>query len=739
MQGDDGVREHFKKLNEQQYAAVSMPHESCLVLAGAGSGKTSVLTSRIAALMAETPLEKNSSYGLKPGNIMAVTFTNKAAKEMKERLKIICGDKVNDLWIGTFHSICLRMLRKDYVAAGVDRNFTVLDPDGQEALIRQAIRAVKEKYPGIEIDKKLTPASLVSEINSKKETGRWDYESKPGVLFNVSTSGVMGEIPKIKSDAMKVELISMYNQQCRQQGYLDFNDLLILTNRMLRNNVGVRNFYRQKFSSILVDEFQDINDVQYEWLKYIAGESCAVMAVGDDDQSIYSFRGAHPENMQLFIREFVRGKKENIILLEQNYRSANHILMAANNLISKNSNRIGKNLWSTRDSGENRIDFVEYDTPEDEAAGIAEKVKKMIADGTPENEIAVLFRTNMQSRLLEHEFNKRNIRYLVYGGFQFYDRVEIKRMLDYIDLIGNPKHDVSFINALSWPPRGIGEKSIASLLSEARSEHKSIIDVIVSRSEKPEMANNAKQAKLEQFVSFLFDMIDQLPNKPLSEIAKDISELSGIMKMLNDENTLEAKERANHIKELISSIHYAEQEVMAETGSMPVAADFIYDYLAKVKLETSTSEADMGKKNTVSLMTIHASKGLEFGNVFIVGLEDGLLPIKRVSNDEEEERRLMEEERRLMYVAITRAKDRCEISRSLTKKMEYSKGYWCNEKVEESPFLKDIGDEFLRRKSDAVAAPCGEIVPPPPRLGDVFRRGLLWGNRSSAAASWRRL
>lgn len=744
----------YERLNPEQREAVFMGHESALVLAAAGSGKTSVLTARVARLVSE------GDPALPASAVMAVTFTNKASQEMKARLRpLLNKSAINNLWVGTFHSLCNKILRENHAAADLPKSFAILDTDGQESLVRNILKdlgltkaAVKEARklaelakpdllsaadplagageeaaPETEVDDMvfLTPKQCVSYINGRKERNK-----KPEVI----TVAVTPNSP----DGEQMEVVyGEYEDRLRQQGLLDFQDLLTRAVELLKSNPEVRATYQDRFRAILVDEFQDTNDIQFEWLELMKGPKCHVTAVGDDDQSIYAFRGADPKNMGKFLSVMAatpKHPKGRLIRLEQNYRSLPHILDAANALIERNSNRLGKVLRTSKSDQGESIDLVTYGNGLFEARSIAAKIYDRIKhDGTQPSEIAVLYRTNMQSRTIEQELNKLGVPLTVYGGFRFYERQEVKNILAYLDLVADISRDLSFMRVANFPPRGIGERTLEDLRQQAQSERKSMLEMVEARAEQMtvnpgSIGNAAAQKKLRQlhaFTSTILDLADAAETIPLSRLIEQIVKSAGIEAHYKDEATgsksseEEARERMENISELIS----AARQFELENPQLRTATEQLPDYLSFVALMTSTSESDMSKKNTVSLMTVHSSKGLEFDHVYIAGVEEGVFPHARALAEDEERgngRSLEEgarmvyvnglpqdeyqggfdgpgtqEERRLMYVAITRARKTLTISHA----MERLNNGEARE-AEASRFLMELPDDRLTRIDD---------------------------------------
>ena len=732
----------LEKLNDRQAQAVGMEHGSVLVLAGAGSGKTSVLTARVAYLLAD---------GIDPSQVMTVTFTNKASQEMRNRLnRILPRNEASDLWMGTFHSLCNRMLRESHKEAGLPKNFAILDTDGQEVMLKSLMRdagllptkaerdAAKaaaaipdlltvDPLSGMggdqpqasagaqsgppdagddddeEDERRMKPSEVVSWINGKKERN-----IKPGDIEALSPE-----------DETRIQLYKSYQQTCSDQGLLDFSDLLHRCVELLEKDPMVRNRYRGKFKAILVDEFQDTNDVQYRWIQLLKSDRAFVMAVGDDDQSIYAFRGANPENMKRFVDEMTvtaDHPEGRVIKLEQNYRSLPYILDAANAVIDKNSNRLGKSLWSGKPDQGERIQATEYENGYTEAQTVATRIHHLVrTEGVAPNEVAILYRTNTQSRLLEQELNKLSIPVTVYGGFRFYERQEVKNVLAYMDLVCSFERDISLSRVVNFPPRGIGERTIEDLRQESKENNVSMMEMIGQREANGTVTGAValrKQAQLVEFAGMMIGLSEIAQTSKLSQLVEAVIEQSGIRKFYEDGGGAakkkpkaggkggqaaksEEEERLGNISELVSAAAQFEQD----NPHLTTAAELLPEYLSFVQLMSSTSAADMDKKATVSLMTVHSSKGLEFDHVFITGMEEGIFPHARSIKEDEAnghggnaaddawvESMLdnddlkassdeftgsgpddidgpgIQEERRLMYVAMTRARKELQIS-----------------------------------------------------------------------------
>ena len=661
-------------LNDEQLAAVTLPAGHALILAGAGSGKTRVLTTRIAWLL-------QNGYAT-PGGILAVTFTNKAAKEMVARLSAMLPVSVRGMWIGTFHGLCNRLLRAHHKAAGLAQSFQILDTQDQLSAIKRLC-----KQHNVD-DERFPPKQLAYFIAHCKEEGM-----RPG------------DVPTHDSDARKkVEIYQLYEEQCQREGVVDFGELMLRSYELLRDNDPIREHYQRRFQHMLVDEFQDTNKLQYAWLKQLAGNEVggrfeargSVIAVGDDDQSIYAFRGARVGNMADFVREFDVQRQ---IKLEQNYRSYSNILDSANALISHNSRRLGKNLRTTQGAGE-PVRVYEASTDLAEAQWMVDEIKQLVkSDGFERKEIAVLYRSNAQSRVIESALFNASVPYRVYGGLRFFERAEIKHALAYLRLLENPHDDTSFSRVVNFPPRGIGARSIEVLQDAARAAGCSLHDAV---SAVPGKAG----ANLGAFVAMVDVLREQTQGLNLRGIIEQMLESTGLVEHFRTE-----KEGADRIENLEELVNAAESFVTHEgfgrdavalpldehgtplgqgtqspvsqgldpnapvldeqlSPAVPGIVDIdtgetlspLAAFLTHAALEAGDNQAQAGQ-DAVQLMTVHASKGLEFDGVFIGGLEEGLFPHENSASDRDG----LEEERRLMYVAITRARKRLYLSHSQTR------------------------------------------------------------------------
>ncbi|PCE27692.1 DNA helicase II [Paraburkholderia acidicola] len=638
-------------LNPEQHAAVTLPNEPALILAGAGSGKTRVLITRIAWLIQQ-------GYA-SPMTILAVTFTNKAAREMMSRLSALLPIDTRGMWIGTFHGLCNRMLRAHYRDAALPSTFQILDTADQ-------LSAIKRLMKGLNIDdEKYPPKNLQYFINNAKEQGLRPKDVDATDNFNRKF----------------VELYEAYDQQCQREGVVDFPELLLRCYELLAHNPPLRAHYQARFKHILVDEFQDTNKLQYAWLKMLAGQNNAIFAVGDDDQSIYAFRGANVGNMRDFENEF---NVRNLIKLEQNYRSHGHILDAANQLIANNARRLGKNLRTDAGHGE-PVRVYEAATDTQEAGWIVEEIRALINTGHARSEVAVLYRSNAQSRTIEHTLVNAGIPYRVYGGLRFFERQEIKHALAYLRLIDNPNDDTSFARVVNFPTRGIGARSIEQAADAARQYNCSMAAAIVY------VAGKAGSS-LSAFATLIAKMRAETQHMSLPETVEYVVRASGLADFYQNER--EGQDRLENLQELVnaaaafvSEAGYgldtparsiplrpgatAAPELEAQGDSVVVldAVDVtdpaqnpdtmtpLAGFLSHASLEAGDNQAQAGQ-DAVQLMTVHAAKGLEFTAVFITGLEEGLFPHENSAIEADG----LEEERRLMYVAITRAKERLYLS-----------------------------------------------------------------------------
>ena len=628
----------FSGLNPQQRAAVELPAQSALILAGAGSGKTRVLTTRIAYLI--------STGQVSPHGILAVTFTNKAAKEMNTRLSAMLPINTRGMWIGTFHGLCNRLLRAHYREAALPQTFQILDSSDQQAAIKRVMKALNVD------DEKFPPRELQNFISRNKEQG-------------LRAAEVEAYDPYTRR---KVEVFAAYDEQCQREGVVDFSELLLRCYELLSRNQLLREHYQARFKHILVDEFQDTNPLQYQWLKLLAGGgegAAAIFAVGDDDQSIYAFRGAHVGNMQELLRDF---HVERVIKLEQNYRSHGNILDAANALISRNRNRLGKELWTAEHKGE-PLRVMEASTDMDEARFIADEVRHLHREGVALSEMAVLYRSNAQSRALEHALVAAGVSYRVYGGQRFFERQEIKHALAYLRLLVNPDDDNSLLRVINFPTRGIGARSIEQLQEAAKLYATTLWTAAVQQG-----------GKVGAFVGLIDALRGAVENLPLPELVDHVLQHSGLLAHYQNETGAkkhEAQERIDNLNELLNAatlfVHENED-------------DSLIAFLTHATLEAGEHQAEAGS-DALHLMTVHAAKGLEFHSVFISGLEEGLFPHQNSQNEDGG----LDEERRLMYVALTRARRRLYLTFAQSRMLHGQVNYNLM-----SSFLRELPDELLQ-------------------------------------------
>ncbi len=637
-------------LNSPQLQAVTLPPVDALILAGAGSGKTRVLTTRIAWLM--------STGQVGPHGVLAVTFTNKAAKEMTARLSALVPINTRGMWIGTFHGLCNRLLRAHYREAGLPQTFQILDSADQLAMVKRLLKNLNiddEKYP---------PRELCHFINAHKEQG---VRAAQAEAYDNYTQ-------------KRVEFYAEYENQCNREGVVDFAELLLRCHELLQRNEPLRKHYQERFRYILVDEFQDTNKLQYAWLQLLAGGGAKVFAVGDDDQSIYAFRGAEVGNMRDFERDYAG---DNVIRLEQNYRSHGNILAAANALIKHNRERLGKNLWTDAGAGEPIRAFEGY-SDLDEARFIVEEIRELVREGVPPTQCALLYRSNAQSRVLEHELFAKGVPYKVYGGLRFFERQEIKHALAYLRLLGNPDDDTAFLRVVNFPTRGIGARSLENLQATAHQMNSSLYNAAAALTGKAGQTVGA-------FIRLVESLRVETQNLPLPEIIEHIIEKSGLAQHYRVEK--EGQERLENLDELINAAatFVDDEGAIGEGGALA-------SFLAHASLEAGEHQAGEGQE-AVQLMSVHAAKGLEFDVVFITGLEQGLFPHENSVNQGREG---LEEERRLMYVALTRARKRLYVSCAQTR-MLHGQTRYCVP----SSFLEEIPEQLLlklNKKAESASA-----------------------------------
>ncbi len=655
------------RLNPQQLKAVTLPHVSALILAGAGSGKTRVLTTRVAWLI------QTGQVG--PHGVLAVTFTNKAAREMLTRISAMLTISTRGMWVGTFHGLCNRMLRAHYRDAGLPQTFQILDSQDQLALIKRLLKSLNVD------DERFPPRELQYFINGNKDAG---LRPASVVAYDEHSKRL-------------TELYAQYDQQCSREGVVDFAELLLRCFELLKRNEILRSHYRRRFSHILVDEFQDTSALQYLWLKLLAGSDNAIFAVGDDDQAIYAFRGASAQNIFEFEREFASGS---LIKLEQNYRSQGRILEAANALIDHNRKRLGKDLWTDAGDGE-PLRVYQAVTDVDEAAFILQEVKSLRSEGMPLSEMALLYRSNAQSRVLEHALFSAGLPYRVYGGLRFFERQEVKHALAYLRLVANPDDDGAFARVLNVPARGVGNRSLEQLQDTSQQRGVSLWQAACA---------NPPSGKAGQGVIGFIRLLEGLRQDCLAlslpEVAELVIDRSGLRGHYQSER--EGKDRIENLEELINAAAafdaegdaLARAEDNAATGLPAEEAPAgdprlrsLNDFLAHAALEAGEHQAVPGQQ-ALQLMTVHSAKGLEFDAVFISGLEEGLFPHDNSLNEADG----VEEERRLMYVALTRARRRLYLSHAQTRMLHGQTRYNIA-----SRFLREIPEHLIRKAGGRMA------------------------------------
>ncbi len=637
----------LENLNDPQRDAVTSEDQSLLVLAGAGSGKTRVLVHRIAWSV--------EAMGLNPSSIMAVTFTNKAAQEMQSRIQELLQSPVGDMWCGTFHGLAHRTLKRFYKDAGLISGFTILDSDDQLRIVKRLI-----KEAGLD-DGAWPPKQIQWQINSWKDEGiRADKVNDNGDFYAQTVKGIY----------------KRYEEACLNDSLVDFAELLLKAYELVKENKTVKEFFHNRFKAILVDEFQDTNTIQYNWLKEIASDISSITAVGDDDQSIYGWRGAKVENVSSFEASF---KKAKIIRLEQNYRSTSVILSAANALIDNNQNRLGKNLWTDSLEGEPITLYQAYNE-QDEARFIAGTIKNWMDSGEFYQDVGIVYRSNAQSRALEEALLRINIPYRIYGGLRFYERMEIKNAMSYLKVVFNPHDNPAFERSIANPTRGIGVKSQAKIREAAKSYNLSYIKAAAKLLDEGKMGGKAGQG-LRAYLEFITNCIELLDTTPLSDLMELIIQKSGLYQYHKKEAGEKGKTRIENLEELVTSAKNFEQSFEKEKSHKEIAEIF----LDTVSLDAGDTQADEFQ-DAVQLMTLHSAKGLEFPLVFITGLEETLFPHGRSIESPSQ----LEEERRLCYVGITRAMKKLYLTHAESRRLHGSDVF-----NPASRFLKEIPPVFI--------------------------------------------
>ena len=653
-------------LNDAQRSAVAAPVCSMLVLAGAGSGKTRVLVHRIAWLV--------QAEAMSPYSVMAVTFTNKAAAEMRSRIEELLGIAPRGMWVGTFHGLSHRLLRSHWQEAGLPENFQILDSDDQLRIIKRIMKAMQldeQKWP---------PRQAQWFINSKKDEGlRPDYID-PGYDPYERTM---------------VDVYRRYHDYCEQAGVVDFGELLLRAHELLLKRPDVLQHYRERFRYILVDEFQDTNAVQYAWLRLLAGDQDKLMVVGDDDQSIYGWRGARIENIRQFTKDF---PKAQTIKLEQNYRSTGNILKAANAVIANNPDRLGKELRTDGNEGEPVHLYAGFNEL-DEARFITDRIKEAIASGKARSDMAVLYRSNAQSRILEEAMLRASIPYRIYGGQRFFERAEIKNALAYLRLASSPNDDTSLERVINVPTRGIGEKSVEKLREAARAQGISLWQAMKNLVASATLGGKAGKS-MATFVELIDAMGQAAKTLELGELADHVVTMSGLIEHHGKEKGEKGQARVENLEELINACRQFDMDDLDEEQDSATPLDA---FLAHAALEAGDSQADQFQ-DSVQMMTLHSAKGLEFPLVFLAGMEEGLFPHK-MSLDEGN----LEEERRLCYVGITRAMTTLYLTYAESRRL-----YGSETMNRPSRFIREIPGELLQevRLGGTISRPVSTRMAP---------------------------
>lgn len=665
----DTLKELLEKLNDSQREAVLYNDGPSLIIAGAGSGKTRVLTYKIAALL---------KSGLPPWTIMALTFTNKAAREMKERIaSLVDPAAAARLWMGTFHSIFLRMLRSEAALLGYPANFTIYDTADSKNLLKSIIKDMN-------LDDKVYK---VGTVQARISAAKNDLISPEAYANNGprQLEDIQARRPLLK------EVYKRYTERCRLASAMDFDDILLMTNILFRDHPEVLEAYQDRFRFILVDEYQDTNFSQYLIVKKLSEKHHRVCVVGDDSQSIYSFRGANIDNILKFKENYPESR---LFKLEQNYRSTQTIVNAANSLISKNKGQIHKTVFSKNDVGQRIKVFSAYSDIE-EGFIVANRIQEMhLSSYDPLNNFVILYRTNAQSRIFEESLRKRNLPYRVYGGLSFYQRKEIKDVIAYLRLLLNADDEEAFKRVVNYPARGIGDTTQQKLVSAASSQQVGMGALLSNLALYNVPINAGTTRKLEAFATLMNDLRASVPHRNVYELTNDLLAKTGLLNDLKLDTSMEAISRKENIQELLAGMNDFVNDKLEEGNN----AVYLSDYLAEVSLLTDQDEEKSAEGDRVTMMTIHAAKGLEFKYVFVVGLEEEIFP-STFSLDSE---RALEEERRLLYVALTRAEKACVFS--------YAKSRFRNGAMnftKPSRFLADLDPSFL----DVSGANAGSVLP----------------------------
>ena len=634
-------------MNERQKEAVQHTQGPLLIMAGAGSGKTRVLTHRMAYILAEEEVH--------PWNILAITFTNKAAREMKERVSQLVGSQAEEMWVSTFHSMCVRILRRDIELLGFQRSFTICDPSEQQTAMKRILKK-------LDIDNEKYDYRMILNRISQAKNDLEDVEE-----FNKKYTGYVEQIIG--------KCYREYQKELAKSMTLDFDDLIMLTVQLFQKHPKTLQYYQQKFQYIHVDEYQDTNHAQYRLVTMLAKKFKNICVVGDADQSIYGWRGADMSNILEFEKDYQQAK---VVLLEQNYRSTKTILQAANHVIENNVNRKVKKLWTENEEGQ-PITYYRAQSEQDEGYYVLSQIQSLLRDGYHYDDFAILYRTNAQSRVMEENLLKSNIPFRLVGGQRFYDRLEIKDLLAYLRLIVNPQDDLSFRRIVNSPKRGIGATSLAKLSDFAEVYQLSLLEASEQISVSPLSGKAAKA--LEKFATTIEELRKMQEFLSISEFVEQVIEKTGYLASLEKQHTMEADARIENIQEFISVAKQFEQERLEEESEDSPLLQFLTD-LSLV----SDADSDEGDGRVVTLMTLHAAKGLEFPVVFMIGLEEGIFPSFRSIMEHDD----VEEERRLAYVGITRAEQKLFLTNAYSRVL-----YGRTQTNRPSRFILEIGEELF--------------------------------------------
>ena len=661
-------------MNERQKEAVQHTQGPLLIMAGAGSGKTRVLTHRMAYILAEEEVH--------PWNILAITFTNKAAREMKERVSQLVGPQAEDMWVSTFHSMCVRILRRDIELLGYQRSFTICDPSEQQTAMKRILKK-------LDIDSEKYDYRMILNRISQAKNDLEDVEE-----FNKKYTGYVEQIIG--------KCYREYQKELAKSMTLDFDDLIMLTVQLFQKHPETLQYYQQKFQYIHVDEYQDTNHAQYRLVAMLAKKFKNICVVGDADQSIYGWRGADMSNILEFEKDYQNAK---VVLLEQNYRSTKTILQAANHVIENNVNRKVKKLWTENEEGQ-AITYYRAQSEQDEGRYVLSQIQSLLRDGYHYDDFAILYRTNAQSRVMEENLLKSNIPFRLVGGQRFFERLEIKDLLAYLRLIVNPQDDLSFRRIVNSPKRGIGATSLAKLSDFAEVYQFSLLEASLQTTLSPLSGKAAKA--LEKFATTIEELRKMQEFLSISEFVEQVIEKTGYLTSLEQQHTMEADARIENIQEFISVAKQFEQDRLEEESEESPLLQFLTD-LSLV----SDVDSDDGDGRMVTLMTLHAAKGLEFPVVFIIGLEEGIFPSSRSIMEHDD----VEEERRLAYVGITRAEQKLFLTNAYSRLL-----YGRTQTNRPSRFVLEIGEELFDSKQQQS-------------YGSTSRQTASFGSKTSSSGS----